>query len=305
MKFRKKTLLAKIEATYGTDSAPTGPLNAIQTSDLTISPLESEVLNLTLDKENLGADPGTLVGKHVRLTFRVPVAGSGTAGTAPAYGPLIIACGYAETVDAGTDVQYTPVDEAASITLHMKHDKVLHTITGARGTWRMVANQREYAWMEFEFIGLYNAPTSHTTSLGPVLTAFQKPVPFRAANVDFELFGQALCLRSLTVNGGQSNAFFECSEAESIQLEDRQGSFDASFLEPEIPTYNIWAQIDADNVGALEYTHGTVAGNIVEFVGHHAQITSVSREDDQGNMALSVSGPLARVGTTETTLTVR
>lgn len=305
MKFRKKTLLAKIETTYGTDSAPTGALNAIQTSDLTISPMEAETLNLTLDKENLGADPGTLVGKHVRITFRVPVAGSGTAGTAPAYGPLLIACGYAETVAAGTDVTYAPTDDAASITLHMKHDRVLHTITGARGSVRMVTEQRQYAWFEFEFIGLYNAPTHHTTSLNPVVTAFQKPVPFRAATVEFELFTQALCLRSLTLDGGQSNAFFECSEAESIQLEDRQGSFDASFVEPEIATYDVWTAISADTVGVLEYVHGNVAGNIVEFIGHHAQITSVSREDDQGNMVLNVSGPLARVGATETSIIVR
>lgn len=305
MKFRKKTLLAKIETVYGTDAAPVGATNAIQTSELTINPMEAETLQLSLDKENLGADPGTLVGKHVKVTFKVPLAGSGTAGDPPAYGPLLVACGYAQVVDAGTDVRYTPVDDAASITFKFKHDKVLHTITGARGSLRITAVQRQYAWLEFEFIGLYNPPANHTTSLTPVVTAFQKPVPFRASTVEFELFGQALCLRSFTFNGGQSNAFFECSSGENIQLEDRQGSFEAKFSEPEISSYNIWDAIDADTLGLLEYTHGTAAGNIVEVLAHKAQITSVGREDDQGNMVLNVSGPMARVGTDETTIIVR
>lgn len=305
MKFRKKTLLAKIETTYGTDSTPVGATNAIQTSELTISPMEAETLQPSLDKENLGADPGTLVGKHVKVTFKVPLAGSGTAGDAPAFGPLLIACGYTETVDGVIDVRYTPTDDAASITLKFKHDKVLHTITGARGTLKITAVQRQYAWLEFEFIGLYTQPVHQGTSLNPIVTAFQKPVPFRASTAEFELFGQVLRLRSLTINGGQSNGFFECSSGESIQLEDRQGSFEAKFVEPEVSSYNIWAAIDADTLGLLEYTHGTAAGNIVEVIAHKAQITSVSREDDQGNMVLSVSGPMARVGTDETTFIFR
>lgn len=305
MKFRKKTLLAKLEVTYGLDSAPTGALNAILTKDLEINPLEGEVLERGLDKETLGADLGTLVGKHVKLTFKVEIAGSGAAGSAPAYGPLLVASGHQQTLNVGVSAVYVPIDEAASVTLHMKHDKILHTITGSRGKVRLVTKERQYAYFEFEFIGLFNPPTASLASLSPVLTAFQKPVPFRAANVECELFSQLVCLRELMMDFGQSNSFFECSEAESIDLEDRLGKFDIKFLEPELATHDFYDDINSDTDGELSYIHGTVAGNIVEVVAHHAQITKPGREKQQGNIVMTGSGPIARVGANEYTITVR
>ena len=47
--FRKKALLAKVETTYGTDAAPTGALNAIQTRNLQIEPLNGDPLEFDVD----------------------------------------------------------------------------------------------------------------------------------------------------------------------------------------------------------------------------------------------------------------
>lgn len=305
MKFRKKTLLAKIESNYGTDPTPTGALNAILTKDLEIMPLEGETLQRALDKESLGADTGTIVGKHVKITFKVEVAGSGTAGDAPAWGPLMIACGHSETVSAGVSVTYAPIDDAASATFYFKHDKVLHEINGARGKVRLVTGERKYAYLEFEFIGLYVPPVASGSSLSPVTTAFQQPVPFRAANVECYLFTQLVCLRELTMDFGQSNNFFECSEAETIELENREASFDIQFVEPEIGTHDFYADVSADEVGELSYVHGTTAGNIVEFVAPNAQITKIGRTNQQGNMVMTASGPIARVGANEYSVIAR
>ena len=51
-------------------------------------------------------------GIHSELDFEVELAGSGAAGTAPAWGPLIRACGMSETITAATDVKYAPVEWA-------------------------------------------------------------------------------------------------------------------------------------------------------------------------------------------------
>jgi hypothetical protein len=305
MKFRKKTLLAKIESVYGTDPTPTGAANAIQTKDLEIMPLEGESLTLGLDKDSLGADNGAMVGKHVKLTFKVPVAGAGAAGTAPAYGPLLVACGHEETIDPGVDVTYVPIDDAASICLKFKHDKVYHTILGARGKVKMTTAERQFAWYEFEFIGLYSAPVHHDTSLSPVLTAFQAPVPFRAANVEFDLLGETVCMRSLTFDCGQTNQFFECSSGESIELDNREAAFDTKFVEPLISDHSFFDDVSDEVIGELSYVHGTVAGNIVEFVAPNSQITKIARENQQGNMVLATSGPMARVDGVEYSIVVR
>lgn len=308
MKFRKKTLLFKLQAAVGTPETPTGALNAIQTRDLEIMPLEGEALSLELDKENLGADLGTLVGKHVKLSFRIPLAGSGDPTEAPAWGPVVVACGNLQTYDAtpaAENYTYTPVDDAAVATIWMKQDKVLHKISDARGSMRIESGTRQYAWMIFEFIGIYQTPEASNSSLSPVLSAFIQPVPFRAASVTAEFGATELCIRSINFNFGQTNNFFETSCAETIELDDRKGQFEVKFVEPEIGTHNFFDDVDNDVEDELVYTHGTEAGNIIEVAAHHAQLQTIKRENDQGNMILALTGPIASVDGAEYTITAR
>lgn len=309
MKFRKKVLLLALQSAVGTPASPTGALNAVLTKGLTISPMEGEALSRDVDKEDLGADLATIVGRHVKVNFMVELAGSGAAGTPPAWGPALVACGHLQTTDAtpgSENVTYTPIDTALPATLIVKHDTVLHTITDARGSVRLVTGKRKYAYLEFEFIGLYQTPTHSASSLNPVVSGFVKPVPFRASTVEFSLFGETLCLNELTLNGGQQNSFYECSEQETIQIENRQAAFEAKVVEPAINDYNVYADIEADTAGELSYIHGTVAGNIVEWTAHNAQVTNPpQREDDAGQIVLNLSGTQARVGAQEYTITVR
>lgn len=302
--YRKKTLLAAVETTYGTAATLDAAVNAIQTSQLTISPLEGTVLNPNLDKPTFGADLGTLVGKHVMVTFRVPVAGSGTAGTAPAWGVLLKGAGHVETLltdDVGPPITvasavYTPVDETFdSLTFKFLQDKTLHLITGARGSVKLVSAKRDYAWFEFSFMGLYNAPTNLGTALGAVYSSWKKPVPFRASTVDCTLFGQIVGLHSLTVDFGQKVEFYEHSEEESIQITDRSANFDSSFEETDITTHDFFADINGEAAGALLYKHGTVDGNIIEINAANSQAQSIKRSDEQGVSALQVTGPLAAI----------
>ncbi len=292
---RKKILYAAKETTYGTAATITGAA-AIQTSNLTIQPLQGDALELNLDKSTFGSDLGSLVGKHVMVTFRVPVAGSGAAGTAPAWGTLLLGCGHTETVNAGTDVTYTPLDDNPdSLTLRVEFDKVLHSITGARGSVKLVTDKRNYAWFEFSFMGLYNAPVANSTPLTPVWTPWKKPVPFRASTVSCTLIGQVVGLHQMNLDFGQKVEFYEHSEEESIQITDRKARFDAQFEETEIGTHNYFADINTDTAGALDYTHGITGGNIVQITATNTQITSVQRQDVQGVSAFQVSGPLAAI----------
>ncbi len=306
MKFKKKVLLLKLQTAVGTAATPTEGANAILVKDAAINPMEGEALSRNLDKADFGADLATLVGRHVKLSFKVEVAGSGAAGTAPAWGPVMLACSHSETIVATTSVTYAPIDDALPATIWFKQGDVMHKITDCRGSVKLTAGKRQYSYFEFEFIGLYSTPEAHTTTLTPVTSAFVTPVPFRASTVEAEVFGTVVCLTSANFTGGQKNSLWECSEAETVVLEDRQGAFDMKFVEPAIATHNFYSDIEADTAGEISYVHGTAAGNIVEFVAHHAQITNPpSREDDMGQMVLSVGGAMARVGTTEYSIIVR
>jgi hypothetical protein len=55
------------------------------------------------------------------VEFDVDLVGSGTAGTAPAWGPLIQACAFAEVIVASTSVTYNPVSSG----LQDDHDLLL------------------------------------------------------------------------------------------------------------------------------------------------------------------------------------
>lgn len=290
--FRKKTLLAKIESIEGTDPTPTGAANAIQTKDLEIDPIEGEALSRNLDRDSFGSDLSTLVGKHVRLRFKVEAAGSGAAGTAPAYGVLLRACGHSETVNAAVDVRYKPIDTGVpSVHFYFKRGLVLHKCAGSRGMVKFTASKRNYGYFEFEFTALYVGPVA-SSAITAVLTAFQTPVPFRAASVDCDIAGTTVGLHEISIDGGQKVEFYEHSEEESIQITDRESKFSAKFEEPEIGTHDFFADVSAGTTGAFDFTLGTVAGNIVQIVAATSQIGTLKVADVQGVSTFDVTGTL-------------
>jgi hypothetical protein len=94
---RKRTLLAKIESTPGTDPTPTGAANAILVRNLTLTPMETTLVSRDLIRPYLGNSAQLPAANYAKLAFEVELAGSGTAATAPAWGPLLRGCGLAET----------------------------------------------------------------------------------------------------------------------------------------------------------------------------------------------------------------
>lgn len=94
---RKRALLSKIETTYGVDPVPTGAADAILMSNLTVSPMEMTLTQRQNVKAYMGANPNVLAAIYAKLSFDVEVAGSGTAGTAPAYDELLRACALSAT----------------------------------------------------------------------------------------------------------------------------------------------------------------------------------------------------------------
>jgi len=298
--WRKKVVLAKTEVTYGTDPTPSAAANAIQIKDVQLEPVVGEELSRGLDKATYGLDLSDMVGLNSKLTFKVEASGSGTAGTAPAYGALLKACGYSETVSAGTSVTYAPIDDGInSVTIYFHHDKKLHKLTGARGSLKFMAKKRGYPYWEFTFTGIYN-PVAASTTPTPTLSAYIKPVPFRASTVSFSLLAQTLGLHEIDVDFGQKVNFYEHSEEESIVHESREGSATVSFELPEIGTYNWYTAAAAGSAttGAMSYVHGVTAGNIITIEAPTAQIKAPKDEDVQGITALRATVGLTTDGTT-------
>lgn len=114
---RKRVVLAKIETTYGVDSTPTGSANAILLRNLSITPIESDFVGRDLVRPYMGNSEQLPVGIRVLCDFEVEMVGGGTAGVAPAFGPLLRACALAETLTAAAVTGTATAGAASTVTL--------------------------------------------------------------------------------------------------------------------------------------------------------------------------------------------
>ena len=114
---RKRWILAKTEgASYGADASPL-TANAIQCSNMELTPLAGETVQRTLVRSYLGANATLIANEQVQASIEVELTGSGTPGTPPAFAPLLLACGMAETITAAPVTGTATAGGANSITL--------------------------------------------------------------------------------------------------------------------------------------------------------------------------------------------
>lgn len=285
---RRRTILAKTETTYGVDPTPSGSANAILIRNLNVTPLNAEVVSRDLVRAYLGNSEQLIASKHVQLDFEVEMAGSGTAGTAPAYNVLLKACGLAE-VDGVSDVVYSPVSSGfGSATIYFNIDGVLHKVTGARGNVEFTIGARTIPTMKFTFTGIYNAPSD--AALPAVdYSAFQTPLAANTSNTTgFEFFSFAGVLESLSLNLGNSINYRSLIGSESVIMTDRMVSGTAVFEAPLTASKDFFAAALASTLGNLTITHGTTAGNKFKIDSTRIDIANPTYTDNNGIHMLSV-----------------
>ena len=154
---RNTAILAKIETTQGTDAVPTGAANALLISDASFD-ISYNNVDRSLIRGFFGGAEQLAGTRFVDMSFSVEISGSGTAGTAPAWGPLLQACGYAEAVTASTRVDYTPISTGQkSLTIYYSDDGVLHKALGCMGNVEFAMGAGERPLLKFNFAGIDGA----------------------------------------------------------------------------------------------------------------------------------------------------
>ena len=178
---RKTAILAKIETTYATDAAPAGAANAILISNATFT-FNYNNVDRDLMRAYLGGAEQLVGSRNVTASFDVEIAGSGAAGTAPAWGPLVRACGMAETITASARVEYNPVSATFdSLTIYYSVDGLLHKAIGCRGTMTMGMGEGERPLFKFTFTGIDGGTVAQADPT-QTLTAFKPPLVVTDAN---------------------------------------------------------------------------------------------------------------------------
>lgn len=270
--WKSKTLLAKIEVTYGTDSVPTAAANAILASNVTLAPMEGEDVRRNVERPFFGAQEELPVGLHCMLTFDVELQGSGALGVAPGWGPLIRMCSVAQVVTAATRVEYTPITDAPeSGAIYMAIDTVRHVLLGARGTFVITLNAQGIPVKRYTMTGLFTVPTT-VAKVTPTLTGFQAPlVATRVNTPTFTIGGTAMILRSLEFNRGADVQKRFLIGFDGILIVNAEEALKVTVEAPVLGTYNPYTIAQARTLQPIALAHGTVAGFRVKLDFAQAQ----------------------------------
>ncbi|RJF70868.1 hypothetical protein [Rhodopseudomonas palustris] len=262
--FRLKVLLAKLESSYGVDPTLTGAANAILAKDVTIRPMEGQDVSRDLIQHYLGGQATIPTGLHTIIEFSTELAGSGAAGSAPAWGPLLRGCGCAEVISTGVSVAYSPISEAMeSLTIKFWLGGTLHALKGARGDATLSIDAQGVPAIRWTFTGLWVAPTDVARPT-PSLTAFKKPLVASAANTpSFTIDAVPLVLRSWSLKFGNKVEPRLLMGQESILITDRAETLDVVVEVTPLSVFDPHVLANAQTLTSSTIVHGVAAGNIV------------------------------------------
>lgn len=292
---RDTLIAAKIESPYGQDSAPTGA-NAILCSKPKVTPLKANNIDRDLVRPYFGASEQLVGTRNVTIELEVEAAGSGTAGTAPAFGPLLRACGFVQVVAAGVRVDYTPITNAQeSVSLYYVDSGVLHKCIGARGTFKLDLTAGSRPAFMFMFTGLDGVPAEGSLS-GVDFSAFRTPLAVVDANSgDVTFDGTVASTGAPVITGGTTYPsmgleldignqveFIPLLGGETVDITNRSlgGSVKLDLSAAQEVAFR--ADVLAANLRAVSLLHGTTAGN--RFITHlrSAQLFDWSKEEVNG-----------------------
>lgn len=295
---RNTAILAKIETTYGTDAVPTGAANALLVGNASFETTYNNVGRQIIRPFMGGAEE--LVGtRFVKASFEVELAGSGTAGTAPAWGPLLIGCAMAEVITAATNVVYSPVSALfKSLTIYYYLDGLQKKMTGCMGNVSLDFPEGEIPKLKFEFTGIDSGQTAVVTPV-QTLTSFKVPQVITNGNTGDVKFGgtyaagaitggTAYISRGISLSLGNSINPVNMLNAQAVDVVSREATGSCQLELTSADEILFRDAIHANTLSTLSFEHGTAAGSKVLVYAPAAQRINPKVTDYDGRVNLSL-----------------
>lgn len=304
-KWKNKALLIKTETNYGVDSTPTGLANWIEARNLQLTPMDVDKVDRNIEQPYLGNGGSVLVSFWAKLSFDVALAPSGSPGIAPKWGPLLMACGTAETVVAVTSAAYNLVSALqSSVVGYLNIDGVLHKLVGMRGNVKGKQSAKGTPMMSFAFDAVYATPV-----VGPLPTVTRtgwaieegvnsantgpasiNAVPLAYSTLDWD-FGNKL--GRIDLPGPQRE----------ITISERSPTASVTVLAPDLGIFNPFALAESAATVVFTSTHGSVAGKKLK-TDMQVRIIGVDYDQVENNAAYKLTmEPVPVVGNDEIALT--
>lgn len=308
---RNTAVQAKIETTYGADPGGWAATDAVAIAEATYGEIQQNV-NRDLIRPYFGASEELQITGRRTIHLVCELASSGTAGTAPPWGPLLRACGMAQTLTASTMAVYTPVSTAQEgISIRYNEDGILHHAVGCRGNAMLRLPAFDKPMIEFNLEGLDTIASVAAALPATDYTAWKKPLPVIPANAATLLLGPtyaagtgvisggaALASRGMDVNLGNAVGHVQLLAGESIDVTNREvtGTTTNFLTAAEEVTWR--NAIRANGLSALGFQLGSAAGSIIGIFGGSVQRTGPTREEYEGRTMLRTGLRFLPVGTT-------
>ena len=296
-KIRNTAILAKIETVYGTDPVPTGAANALLVSNPTCDYTYNNV-----DRNNirsfLGASEQLAGTRYVTLSFDVEVSGSGTAGTAPAWGVLLRGCAMAETITAATRVEYNPIAPTfESLTIYYYDDGVVHKATGCMGSVEMVMDEAGIPTFKFSFTGIDGGLVVQANP-AQTLTAWKTPLVITNGNTGSVKLGSTYSAgaltggtdfssRGLSLNLGNDVKFTSMlGPSAGVDIYDRQATGSLQLDLDATAEVAAYGAVAANTLTSIGLVHGSVAGAKVLVFAPAVQRINPKHTDYEGRILI-------------------
>ena len=281
-------VLAKKEGTYGVDSAPTAAANGILTRNYAGKPVDMDRIERNLDTRVFGALASVPSNERRTTSYEVEIAGSGTAGVAPAWMELLEACGMAAPVlTPGQDAVQNfaaPGTAASSLSQYDFMSDQRRKSVGMVGSFTMDFTAGAYPFIGFSWMGLIPAlsPFDKTAPAAVDLTRWKQPVEVNIDNTDFLLDGYAPALRSWRADAGVATAMRNLVGKRYVRRGNHSFTSTAVIEAPDIATKNYIQSLRAGSLVDWSIEHGVAGGNIFKAASAKVQVTDIteSNEDD-------------------------
>ena len=287
---RKMAILALVEAVVGTAVVPLAA-NAMLVSDVTLTPIEGDVVERNNIRPFFGSSGSTLVTEYQTIAFSVEFAGVATAGDLPGCTDLLRACAISATNDVGVKTVFAPVtDGIESVTIIGNVDGVKHAMHGARGEVEFSTDAKGIPKWKFTFTGSF-VPAVDAVLPAVDYTAFMAPLGVNKANTTLLLDGYGAACSAFSWKCGNQVVKRDLMNVDTVEITDRKSTGSVTFENTSVATKNWIAMARASAIVPLTLKHGQAATNTVSFKSVRAQIGKPTYSDSDGVQMITI--PLA------------
>lgn len=298
---RRMVLAVKIEAVEGTPETLAGADANLLAYNVSFEPSVDQ-----FERSPIAADfsnYGPITGKRsARVRFKAELKGSGTAGTAPAIGKLLKACGASETIVALTSATYAPLTVAVpTVTIGLyslpeSGNNIKEFISGAQGTWKFSAKVGEPVMLEFDFLGCYE-PTVDIATITPTGLETIKPIALLATSFTAHSFANHK-ISTLTMDAGNElqlrEDINEASGYFSTYIARRKPVFSFDPEKELVATHDYYGKMLSNAEASLSLALTGSAGNITTISAPKSQYVQVKPGARNGLQIFQIDGQLNR-----------